>query len=311
MNLKYYKDLEYWKHYLNFFPKKYQDIFVEPNEKYWEWNSNHIHYDFRYNDSNEVNVILLHGAGGNGRILSLLGNFIFEDGCNYFAPDNLGYGLTELKNNNFEYKDWVEMVSDFTNHILEKYKKPVVLLGMSIGGMLAYQVAAMNNKISGIIVSTLVDPRKQEVIRCISKNKFLGRFGVNLISKLNSPLDKLQLPVKWLCKMNLMSRNIEFAKLFMNDKLAGGTKMSMKYLRTFVSYEPAIEFDHFDSCPILLIHPELDEWTPFELSKHTFDKIKGNKESYLLKNCGHAPIEEPGLTDMKNYIKSFIRNLVD
>ena len=97
---------------------------------------------------------------------------------------------------------------------------------------------------------------------------------------------------------------------FIEDKYAGGVNISMRFLRTFSSYNPDKEFEEFDSCPILLIHPEKDNWTPFELSKKVFDKLKVNKELFLLKECGHVPIEEPGIYEMENHILNFIKKKV-
>ena len=113
----YYKEIEYWKKYLSFLPKRYQDLYEIPDESYWNWKQEKIHLDYRVDKSNDVTVILIHGAGGNGRILSMFGSYLSSNGVNYYAPDNLGYGLTKLSNRKFEYGDWVDMISDFTRYI--------------------------------------------------------------------------------------------------------------------------------------------------------------------------------------------------
>ena len=310
MTLKYYKQNDYWKKYLSFLPKNYQENYVEPEESFWNWEKTKVHYDFKYSESNNVNVILLHGAGGNGRILSLLGNALFENGINYFAPDNLGYGLTQVNKKDFDYYDWVNLINEFTNFIIKKHKKPVVLFGMSVGGMLAYQVVAKNKKVSGLIASTLIDPSDEETMIHISKNKLLGKYGLKFIKTFASIFDSLRLPVKWVCKIELMSLNPTFSKIFIKDKLAGGTKLSMKFLRTFSDYKPEISFKEFDLCPVLLVHPEKDDWTPFRLSERIFNQLKGEKEFHLLSECGHAPIEEPGIFEMEKHIVEFINNKI-
>ncbi len=307
MKPNYYKEIEYWNKYLPFLPVKYQDSFETPDESYWTWNNEKIHFDYKYRASNNASVILIHGVGGNGRILSMFVSYLNQNGINYYAPDNLGYGLTKLSNKKFEYKDWVNMISDFTRYIIQKDKKPVILIGMSVGGMLAYQVASKVREVKGIIATTLADPRDRETMIAMARNKFLGTIGLSIGKIFKFLSDDLWLPIKYLCKINLMSRNPEFSKIFMEDKYAGGVNISMRFLRTFSSYHPHKEFEEFDSCPILLIHPEKDDWTPFELSKKVFDKLKVDKELYLLKECGHAPIEEPGIYEMENHILDFIK----
>ena len=52
------------------------------------------------------------------------------------------------------------MVNDLIDTELEKSNMPIVLSGISLGGMLAYQVACLNKKVSGLIVTSLADTRK-------------------------------------------------------------------------------------------------------------------------------------------------------
>jgi len=106
--------------------------------------------------------------------------------------------------------------------------------------------------------------------------------------------------------MELMSRNPKFSKVFNDDILAGGVKVPLKFLRTFASYDPAIEFDKFDKCPILLLQPEKDDWTPLAINQKVYNKLKVEKKLRLLKECGHAPIEAPGIYDMEKHTLEFI-----
>ncbi|MEM1121826.1 MAG: alpha/beta hydrolase, partial [Bacteroidota bacterium] len=153
MYLKYYKNLTYWKKYLPFLPQKYQAQFETPNEAYWNWKTAKIHLDYKIKKTSKITVILIHGAGGNGRILSMFTSFLIANDINYYAPDNLGYGLTQLSNKRFVYDDWVDMLSDFTEYVIQKEDTPVVLIGMSVGGMLAYQVASRVKAVRGVIVT--------------------------------------------------------------------------------------------------------------------------------------------------------------
>lgn len=41
-------------------------------------------------------VIVLHGGGGNGRVVMTLGSMLHESGAEVVAPDLPGYGLPRL-----------------------------------------------------------------------------------------------------------------------------------------------------------------------------------------------------------------------
>lgn len=86
----------------------------------------------------------------------------------------------------------------------------------------------------------------------------------------------------------------------------GGGKVSFRFLRTFMNYNPELEPEKFDVCKILLMHPGLDPWTPFKISKTFYDKLKAPKKLVILEGAGHFPYEEPGLSMASNSLKEFI-----
>lgn len=288
---------------------QYQDNKL-PIETYWKWKDYGIHIDRMKNENSSIKIIIIHGAGGNGRIIGPFGNFLSTIGYEYLAPDLIGYGLTKnLRNRNIDYEEWVDCVSDLIDEEIKNDNKPIVLFGLSLGGMLAYQVACRNSKVKGIIVTTLADPRKGNVRDDLSKNLFLSRIGLPFANMTHLFSDHIKLPIKWLSKMDRITNDKEFSKVFANDLLAGGSKVKLRFLRTFINYNPAKEPEQFDNCKVLYLQPELDTWTSLETSKPFYDRIKGEKKLVILENCGHAPYEEPGLTILKEEIENFLNEL--
>lgn len=55
------------------------------------------------------------------------------------------------------YNDWVSIRSDFVDHELEHDLRPIVLYGLSAGGMETYHVAGLNKKVVGITGMTFMD----------------------------------------------------------------------------------------------------------------------------------------------------------
>lgn len=50
--------------------------------------------------------------------------------------------------------------------------------------------------------------------------------------------------------------------------------------------------------------PARDQWTPAELSIQFLERIPANTELVLLERCGHFPVEEPGLTQLVETMRS-------
>ncbi len=305
-----YSNHSYWYRYQRFLPEsmRFQEADL-PQEEFWTWKQNQIHLD-RYQKKgiqNECIVILLHGGGGNGRILGSLGKPILKSGCDVLAPDLPGYGLSGIhKDYTIHYDDWVVLVNDLIEKERKNYRR-IYLFGLSIGGMLAYHSAAYNQKIDGMIATTLVDPRDSDTRDAISANLFLSRVGLPLNSIFYWLTDNINIPIKWLSKMEYITNDPSFSEVFENDPFAGGSKVSFRFLRTFLNYKPKIEPEEFQVCPVLLLHPAIDPWTPLSLSQRTFNKLPSTKKLIVLEGAGHYPYEEPGVSQMNREILSFLK----
>ncbi|WP_228804395.1 alpha/beta fold hydrolase [Nocardia farcinica] len=55
-----------------------------------------------------------------------------------------------------------------------------------------------------------------------------------------------------------------------------------------------------------LVHPAADRWTPPELSLRFLDRIAAEHRAVLLANCGHFPLEEPGVHVLRETIEAVV-----
>ncbi|MBU43978.1 MAG: alpha/beta hydrolase [Spirochaetaceae bacterium] len=304
-----YLNTEHWHRYQRFLPESMRFTAENlPREEYWQWNGHKVHLDRYGEDSSACKVILLHGGGGNGRILGPVAVLVYELGCTVVAPDMPGYGLTVPNpETELNYGLWVEL----TSHLMDKERRPgqrLYVFGLSIGGMLAYQAVAMNGQADGLIATTFADVRRTDVRDAVSANLFLSRVGVPLGSLFRWFTDGVYLPIASLSKMELITNDPAFSEVFATDPHAGGGWVSLLFLRTFMNYAPALEPEEFRVCPVLMIHPGLDPWTPLEMSKEFYDRIPEKKRLVVLQGAGHLPYEEPGRTQMVRALKEFLGN---
>ncbi|WCL50157.1 alpha/beta hydrolase [Leptospira sp. GIMC2001] len=306
-----YLETEHWHRYQRFLPEsmKYKADLL-PREEYWAWKNHSVHLDRYIRKNADCKIILVHGAGGNGRVLGPIAVPLLTDtNCDIISPDFPGYGLTVVPSDaKTKYEDWVELLSD----LMDKERihgQKLYLFGLSIGGMLSYHAAARNKQLDGLIVTTLADLRDPKVKDAASSNLFLSRIGIPLNSIFYWLTDPIHLPIRYLSKMELITNDPDFSEVFETDPYAGGGKVSMRFLRTFMSYSPEINPEDFTICPVLMVHPSLDPWTPYELSKEFYDKLKSTKGVILLDGAGHLPYEEPGRTQMYKEIIKFISDV--
>ena len=57
--------------------------------------------------------------------------------------------------------------------------------------------------------------------------------------------------------------------------------------------------EDFTAAPVTLVAPTADTWTPPELSIRFLQRVSAPTTLVTLENCGHYPIEEPGLDQLR------------
>ena len=309
--MKTYKSQDTWKKIQKYLPENNritQDSY--PLEEWWEWNNNKVHIDYYPNPSSDVKLILLHGVGGNGRLLSFIGVPLYKQGYEIICPDLPGYGITQTKENNVDYSMWVNLVKDLVEYELQKDNKGIILFGLSAGGMLSYHAGCKNKNVSALIFTNLLDQRLQEVRDFSALNKYMSRIGLRVLHLLEKINRDIEIPMKMVANMKAIVNNNEFLKLLINDKISSGARVPIRFITSMINYSPDVEPENFNNCPVLLVHPEYDKWTDLRLSKLTFDKFKCKKELKILEKVGHFPLEQPGLSQLEEYIVKFIEKKI-
>jgi len=96
----------------------------------------------------------------------------------------------------------------------------------------------------------------------------------------------------------------------MNDKIGSGSAVYLKFFRTLYEVSPKIEPKDFNTRPLLFLQPEEDYIIQWTMSKPFYEALPRKKEMIILKNCGHIPLEKPGINQMI-YCYFFSRKTVD
>ena len=301
-----YTNDEIWKKLQAFLPEHNRiSASCAPFETFSAFGEANIHIDvYNERNSNGVTLVLFHGVGGNGRLLSFIAVPLARRGYKIVCPDLLGYGYTEYEGVP-SYKTWIDTGVHIVQQELQHGEK-LFVLGLSAGGMLAYNVACSVQGVSGVIVTTLLDNRLKPVREYSAKNKLHARFALPLLRFMPKQMQRLKIPVKAVTNMNAIVNNDRVLSLLLQDKRGAGASVHLGFLCSMIESIPAVEPEAFE-IPLLLCHPEKDCWTPEWISRLFFARIRSAKELCTLKNAGHFPIEQPGITQLEESVVSFIK----
>mgnify|MGYP001047538858 CR=1 FL=1 len=312
MKIKSYNELTRWKEIMKLLPDHHQiNHDSEPEEVFWNWKGNKIHIDYFNNPQAKIKVIMLHGVGGNGRLLSFLGVPLYLQGVEVIAPDLPGYGISHVPGKRINWAVWRKLVVDLIDHELEKDDRPIVLFGLSAGGMLAYQAACLRQEVAGLIFSNILDQRNPKVLETSAIHPMVGKFGVPILKVFSKILPTLKIPMKFVANTRKLVNDEAILKLLITDKHSAGASVPLELIASIAEATPAIEPEAFTLCPALLVHPGVDRWTPVEVSRLFFDRLNCPKRIVMLENAGHFPVEQPGLSQMEEAVMEFLKERIE
>jgi alpha-beta hydrolase superfamily lysophospholipase len=301
-----------WREIQGFLPPAYQlHPGEEPADEWWPWRGHEVHLDCYRDADAPAKVILFHGVGTNGRQLStILGAPLHRRGFETIAIDMPEYGVTRVAPGaRVSYDDWVQAGIDLVAAERARDDRRIILYGLSAGGMLAYQVAAVTGHVAGVVGMCFLDQSVQQVADETALNVVMSRVGAPLVQfAARTPLSGLRMPMRVASKMHTLVNDRAALKACLRDRTSAGNAMTMTFLDSYIEYRPAVEPEDFDVCPILLTQPGEDRWTPLHLSEIFLRRIgKVPVTTVILEGASHYPIEQPGLDQMVDAVEVFVR----
>lgn len=249
-------------------------------------------------------LLLVHGGGGNGRILAPLAEPLAERGWRVLAPDLPGYGLTRpAPGYRGEYAEWPAVLSDIAN----SEQGPVVMMGLSMGGLTALLAAQASRNVSGVIATTLLDLSDKSVFIRAARWSWLGRLSLFSMAATPWLFDRIIIPLSLVMPLVAMSSNQRMQAYFQNDPLIGRSWKAARFFRSIHQHRVR---SWTLRCPLLLVHPGRDNWTPTKLSLAVLDKIQTTKRFVELSNGSHLPTEAPAYGELLLETQRFLDEIV-
>jgi pimeloyl-ACP methyl ester carboxylesterase len=275
----------------------------QPVETWRRLRGHMVHVDEWLPEAPKGTLILVHGGGGHGRILAPCADIAASLGWRALAPDLPGYGLTRpAPGFRWEYDEWPAVVAA----LADETAGPVVLMGLSVGGMTAVFAAEQARQVQGVIATTLIDMGDPAIFVRAARWHWLG--AASLLGFRLAPwvADRVALPLRLVAPMHAMSSDPAMRDYFVQDELLGGRRVPARFFRTMHERKAGTLSPR---CPLLVAHPGADAWTPAALSRPAFDRVQGEKEFVELTNGSHLPAERPAVDELKANVARFLERI--
>ncbi|WP_229741892.1 alpha/beta hydrolase [Kocuria dechangensis] len=274
----------------------------------WSWGSAVVHLERVGDPQAAVRMLLVHGAGGNAAAMWPYAAHLAGLGAHVTVADLPGYGATTVAEpGTVRYEHWRALLIDLVE--AEHDERPLILVGASMGGMLAYDVAAATGKAAGLVVTCLLDVRDSAVRARLSWHPVLGRVAGPDLRLLAGPAADLRVPIRWIADMRHIANTPALVSAVLTDRTGGGGRVPLGWMRSYLDSAPVTEPEDFTGTPVLMVHPGNDRWTPLKISRAFFDRIAAPKRLVVLHGCGHFPAEQPGFAQMLTAVTGMVAEL--
>ena len=281
-------------------------------KQFWRWRSYEVAWQVEGKENNtSIATLLIHGFGAskehwryNQKIISL--------NATCFAIDLMGFGDSgqpkaqlqyekKLTNGfNYCFDEWSQQIIDFCDEVIQK---PVILIGNSIGGVVALNSSKkLKNGCLGVVLidcaqRTMDDKRLAEqpllmrffrpVIKTLVRQRFLSE---SLFKNAANPsFIKKILKVAYPSGNNIDENLIEI--LFLPTQRKGAPEAFRGFINLFNDHLAPNLMKNSD-IPVYLIWGEEDPWEPVGEAKSWLEKFECIKSLEIIPGAGHCPHDE-------------------
>jgi len=264
-----------------------------------------------HSNTNGISTVLIHGFGANKYHWRKNQKFISKLTPSY-SIDLIGFGESsqpqcrlngepKSKENFFyNFDNWAEQISDFSQVIV---KQPVLLIGNSIGGVIALRAAhLLGEKCKGVILincaQRLMDDKQlikqskfQKSIRPILKSVTKKRWLSKLLFKnaANQYFIKNVLKTAYPTGQNVDKELINL--LYLPSQRSGASEAFHGFINIFNDYL-APDLMKNINIPVHMIWGEDDPWESVIEAKKWFHSISCIKSLKIISKAGHCPHDE-------------------
>jgi len=288
--------------YASFFPDGTRELAsLAPEETWWRWRGHDVHVARARRPDAAARVLVLHGAGGHAGAVWPYAALLAARGLDVAAVDLPLYGRTRAPDpRRTRYDDWVELVVALAE--AEDDGRPLVLLGVSMGGMLAYEVGARSPHVAAVAATCLLDPRDLRTQAQMTRFGPLALVGGVLTPLVRGRVATTTIPIRRVADPARLSRDRRLCELSAQDPRGAGATVPLGFLASYLRYRHVAPEEV--TTPLALVHPAEDAWTPPRLSLRVARRTAGPLRIVMLRGCGHLPIEQPGLDDLLTAVEA-------
>ncbi len=250
-----------------------------------------LHVDVYEYDPEAPTIVFIPGTAiysmCYGEMLHKLG----ESGFNIVGFDPRGHGRSEGIRGDYTIPELMRDTQHVITYAINRFNKQVSVMGSSQGGIVAFYLAAIDNRIQSVICQCLADmssPETEELARW----PLLIRSFKSFASRAGNMIPNIQMPVEsYIDLSRIPLRHFGSIRNFVNaDPLCLKT-VSMRALLS-LAFEPVPKPIEEIKVPVMILLGTADSIFTVPYTQRIFDRLQCQKELVLFHGKSHAMLTE-------------------
>ncbi len=250
-----------------------------------------LHVDVYEYDPNAPTIVFIPGTAiyalCYGDLLYRLG----QSGYNIVGFDPRGHGQSEGVRGDYTITELMKDAENVITYAINRFNKKVTLMGSSQGGIVAFYMAAKDERLDSVICQNFADLTAEETLQ-LARHPRLFKYLKLLIAKAGGIIPNTQVPVT--SYIDLEKIPVQYfgnAKNFMDSDPLTLKTISIRALQSLAHTEMAKPVGEI-KVPVMVLQGTADSIFPVSYTQAIYDKLTCRKKFVQFPGRSHAVLHE-------------------
>lgn len=250
-----------------------------------------IHVDVFEFDASAPTLVFIPGTAIYGLCYGDLLYKLGQTGYNIVSFDPRGHGQSEGLRGDYSITDIMTDAGNVITYAINRFNNKVNLMGSSQGGIVAFYMAAKDERLNSVICQNFADLGAPETLQ-LARHPRLFKYIKGMIAKHGHRLPNIQIPVTSYIDLDKIPvKYFGSARAFMETDPLTLKTISLRALQSLAHTEMAKPVEQI-KVPVMVLQGTADSIFPVSYTQKIFDKIQAKKKFSLFPNRSHAVLHE-------------------
>jgi pimeloyl-ACP methyl ester carboxylesterase len=250
-----------------------------------------IHVDVYEHDPYAPTIVFIPGTA----IYSLCyGELLYKlglAGYNIVGFDPRGHGQSEGVRGDYTISEIMTDTEHVITYAINRFNKKISVMGSSQGGIVAFYLAAKDERINSVICQNFADLTAEETLQ-LARHPRLFKYLKLLIARAGGILPNAQIPVTSYIDLDKIPvQYFGTAKNFMESDPLSLKTISLRALQS-LAHTPMDKPVEEINVPVMVLQGTADSIFPVSYTQKIFDKLTCRKKFSLFPDKSHAVLHE-------------------